>query len=178
MDLSKHLGHRTSNLIKQSSHLVLNKILMIHVYKRHQDKVLMFLVLYVDDILLIGSDVGVMSSVKIWLSIQFDMKDLGEANFILGIKLWRDCKNKMLGLSQAGYIDKVLEWFSMQNSKKGLLPFRHGVPLSDDQKSKTQEEVDMMRQVPYASAVGSLMYAMLCTRPNICYSVGMVSRYQ
>ena len=66
----------------------------------------------------------------------------------------------------------------MQNSKKGLLPFRHGVPLSDDRRPKTQEEVDMMRQVPYASAMGSLMYAMLCTRPDICYSVGMVSRYQ
>ena len=58
------------------------------VYKRHQDKLVMFLVLYVDDILLIGNDVGVMSSVKIWLSSQFDMKDLGETNFILGIKLW------------------------------------------------------------------------------------------
>ena len=84
----------------------------------------------------------------------------------------------MLGLSQTGYIDKVLEWFNMQNSKKGLLPFRHGVPLSDDQRSKTLEEENMMRQVPYTSAVGSLMYAMFCTRPDICYSVGMVSRYQ
>ena len=84
----------------------------------------------------------------------------------------------MLGLSQAGYIDKVLERFSMQNSKKGLLPFRHGVPLFDDQRPKTQEEVDMMRQVPYASAVGSLMYSMLCTRLDICYLVGMVSQYQ
>ena len=54
-------------------------------------------------------------------------------------------------LSQVGYIDKVLERFSMQNSKKGLLPFRHGVPLFDDQRLKTQEKVDMMRQVPYAS---------------------------
>ena len=78
----------------------------------------MFLVLYVDDILLIGNDVEIMSSVKIWLSSQFDMKDLDEANFILGIKLWRDHKNRMLGLSQARYIDKVLERFSMQNSKK------------------------------------------------------------
>ena len=78
----------------------------------------------------------------------------------------------MLDLSQAGYIDKVLERCSMQNSKKGLLPFRHGVPLSNDQRPKIQEEVDMMRQVPYASAVGSLMYAMLCARPDICYSVG------
>ena len=48
----------------------------------------------------------------------------------------------------------------------------------DDQRPKTQEEVDMMRQVPYASTVGSLMYAMLCTRPDICYSVGMDNRYQ
>ena len=135
----------------------------------------MFLVLYVDDILLIGNDVGVMSLVNVWLSSQFDMKDLGEANFILGIKLWRDCKNKMLSLSQAGYIDKVLERFNMQNSKKGLLPFKHEVPLFNDQRPKTQEEVDMIRQVPYASTVGSLMYAMLYTRLDICYSVDMVS---
>ena len=102
------------------------------VYKRHRDTVVMLLVLYVDDILLIRNDVRVMSSVKVWLSSQFDMKDLGEANFILGIKLWQDCKNKILGLSQVGYIDKVLERFSMQNTKKCLLPFRYGVPLSDD----------------------------------------------
>ena len=78
-------------------------------YKRHQDIVVIFLVLYVDDILLIANDVGVMSSVKIWLSSQFDIKDLGEASYILGIKRWRDCKNRILGLSQAEYIDKVLE---------------------------------------------------------------------
>ena len=53
----------------------------------------------------------------------------------------------MLGLSQAGYIDKVLERFSMQNSKKGLLPFRYGVPPSDDQRPKTLEEENMMRKV-------------------------------
>ena len=47
--------------------------------------------------------------------------------------------------------------------------------MSDDQRPKTFEEENMMRQIPYASAVGSLMYAMLCSRPNICYSVGMVS---
>ncbi|XP_050284947.1 secreted RxLR effector protein 161-like [Quercus robur] len=66
----------------------------------------------------------------------------------------------------------------MQNSQKGFLPFRHGVPLSNDQRPTNLKEENMMRQVPYASAVGSLMYAMLCTRPDICYSVGMVSRYQ
>ena len=138
----------------------------------------MFLVLYVDDILLIGNDVGIMSLVKVWLSSQVDIKDLGKSNFILGIKLWRDCKNRMLGLSQAGYIDKVLEQFSMQNSKKGLLPFKHKVPLSDDQRPKTIEEENIMRQVSYASAMGRLMYATLYIRPDIYYSVGKVNRYQ
>ena len=81
----------------------------------------------------------------------------------------------MLGLSLTRYIDKVLERFSIQNSKKGFLSFKHGVPLFEDQRPKTLEEENIMRQIPYASAVGSLMYALLCTRPNICYSVGMVS---
>ena len=66
----------------------------------------------------------------------------------------------------------------MQNSKKGLLPFRHGIPLSNDQRPKTLEEEKTMRQDPYASAMGSLMYAMLCTRLDICYLVGIVSQYQ
>ena len=106
------------------------------------------------------------------------MKDLGKANIILGIKFKQDRKNRMLGLSRVGNIDKVLEQFSMQNSKKGLLPFRHGVPLFDDQRPKTIEEENMIRQIPYASAVRSLMYVMLCTRPDIYNSVGMVNRYQ
>ena len=56
-------------------------------YKKCNKNVVVFLVLYVDDILLIGNDVGVLSSVKVLLSRQFDMKDLGEAGHILGIKL-------------------------------------------------------------------------------------------
>ncbi|TYK15863.1 gag/pol protein [Cucumis melo var. makuwa] len=80
----------------------------------------------------------------------------------------------MLALSQATYIDKMLVRYSMQNSKKGLLPFRHGVHLSKEQCPKTPQEFEDMRRIPYASAVGSLMYAMLCTRPDICYAVGIV----
>ena len=74
------------------------------VYKRIQGAKVVFPVLYVDDILLIGNDVEVLSSVKGWLQKQFDMKDLGEANYILGIKLLRVRKNKGLALSQALYI--------------------------------------------------------------------------
>ena len=66
----------------------------------------------------------------------------------------------------------------MQDSKKGFLPFRHGITLSKDQCPKTPDEIENMKAVPYPSAVGSLMYAMLCTRPDICFVVGMVNRYQ
>ena len=81
-----------------------------------------FLVLYVDDILLIGNDIDVLSSVKGWLQKQFDMKDLGQANYILGIKLLQDLKNKVLALSQALYIDKILARFSMKIPRKELYP--------------------------------------------------------
>ncbi|TYJ96374.1 gag/pol protein [Cucumis melo var. makuwa] len=64
------------------------------------------------------------------------------------------------------------------NSKKGLLPYRYGIHLSKEQCPKIPQEVEDMSNIPYASAVGSLMYATLCTRPDICYSVGIVSRYQ
>ncbi|XP_037491424.1 uncharacterized protein LOC119369277 [Jatropha curcas] len=74
-----------------------------------------------------------LNSVKDWLSQRFDMKDLGEAAHILRIKLMRDRKKRMIGLSQALFIDTILARFSMQDSKKGFLPFRHGITLSKDQ---------------------------------------------
>ena len=77
------------------------------VYKKNSRNVVVFLILYVDDILLIENDVGTLSSVKVWLSTQFNMKDLGEASHILGIKLMRDHQKRILGLSQAFYIDQI-----------------------------------------------------------------------
>ena len=65
-----------------------------------------FLVLYIDDILFIGNDVAVLSIVKVCLASTFDMKDLGEASYILRIKIIRDRKRKIMGLSQATYINK------------------------------------------------------------------------
>ena len=107
------------------------------------------------------------------------MKDLGELCHILGIQLIRDHKNKLLALSQASYLDKVLIRFSMQNSKKGNLPFHHGVHLYKEQFLKTPQEEDHMQWVPYASTIGhSLIYAMLCTRADVCYIVRIVNHYQ
>ncbi|TFH84663.1 hypothetical protein EQG41_21235, partial [Billgrantia azerbaijanica] len=67
------------------------------VYRKSSGSMVVFLILYVNDILLIGNDVGTLSSVKVWLSAQFDMKDLGEASHVLGIRLLRDCQKRMLG---------------------------------------------------------------------------------
>ena len=84
----------------------------------------------------------------------------------------------MLGLSQASYIDQILARFNIQDSKKEFISFRVGISLSANQRPKTPAEIERMRGIPYASVVESLMYAMLCTRPDICFDVGMVSRYQ
>ena len=148
------------------------------VYKYIKETKVVFLVLYVDDIILIGNDIGLLSNVKKRLVEKFQMKDLGQASYVLGIQIIRDRKNKILALSQASYIDKVLAQFLMQNSKKGQLPTRHGIILSKKQCPTIPQEEEDMRGVPYALAVGSLMYVMLCTRPDICYAIGIVSRYQ
>ncbi|KAA0056352.1 gag/pol protein [Cucumis melo var. makuwa] len=81
-------------------------------------------------------------------------------------------------MSQTSYIDKMLSRYKMQNSKKGVLSYRYGIHLLKEQCPKTPQEVEDMSNIPYASSVGSLLYAMLCTRPDIFYSVGIVSRYQ
>ncbi|TYK19577.1 gag/pol protein [Cucumis melo var. makuwa] len=119
-----------------------------------------------------------LTDIKKWLATQFQMKDLGNAPYVLGIQIVLNRKNKTLAMSQTSYIDKMLSRYKMQNSKKGLLPYIYGINLSKEQCPKTPQEVEDMSNIPYASAVGSLMYAMLCTRPDICYPVGIVSRYQ
>ena len=68
---------------------------------------LTFLVLYVDDILLIGNDVSMMTFMKVWLFKTFSMKDLGEATYILGIQVYGDRSKRMIGLSQSLYFEKV-----------------------------------------------------------------------
>ena len=78
------------------------------VYKKVSGSAIVFLVLYVDDILLIGNDIGILSSVKVWLSKTFLMKDLGEVSYVLGIKIYKGRSKRLIGLSQSLYIDKVL----------------------------------------------------------------------
>ena len=89
------------------------------------------LILYVDDILLIGNDVLMLNLVKESLNGKFSMKDLGEAVYILGIKIYRDRSRRLLGLSKSTYIDKVLKQFNMSEANKGFLLVSHGIKLSE-----------------------------------------------
>ena len=151
-----------------------------NLWKVYDDKLhaIISLVLYVDDILLIGNDILTLQGPKIWLSEQFSMKDLGGAVYILGIKIYRDRSKRLLGLSQSMYIDTILKRYNMDNSKRGYLPVGVGITLSRENCSITPEERERMSRVPYASVVGAIMYTMTCTHPNVAYALGVTSRYQ
>jgi hypothetical protein len=78
------------------------------VYKKVSGSTVVFLVLYVDDILLIGNDISMMEAIKSSLRKSFSMKDLEEAAYILDIKIYRDRSKRLIGISQDAYIDKIL----------------------------------------------------------------------
>ncbi|GJU09438.1 hypothetical protein Tco_1131834 [Tanacetum coccineum] len=105
-------------------------------------------------------------------------KDLGDSLYVLGIKIYIDRTKRLIGLSQDTYLDKILKRFKMENSKKRNLPLHHGIKISSDLCPKTDDELDKMSRVPYASAIGSIMYAMTCTRPDVSFALSMVSRHQ
>ncbi|GJT32048.1 retrotransposon protein, putative, ty1-copia subclass [Tanacetum coccineum] len=148
------------------------------IYVKVSGSVVVFLVLYVDDMLLIGNDILTLQNVKDWLGKCFAMKALGDATYILGIKIYKDRLKRLIGLSQDTYLNKILKRFKMENSKKGNLPLHHGIKISKDLCLKNDEELDRMSRVPYASAVGSIMYVMTCTRPDVSFALSMVSRHQ
>ena len=148
------------------------------VYRKASGSTISFLILYVDDILIIGNNIPMLEEIKHWLGSCFAMKDLGEVAYILGIKIYRDRSKRLLGLSQSTYIDKVMARFSMENSKKGGVPIAKGTVLNKSQSPATDIETKHMQAIPYASAIGSIMYAMLCTRPDVSYALSMTSRFQ
>ena len=134
--------------------------------------------LYVDDILIAGSDKEYLMDIKRWLSTHFDMQDMGEANYILGVNIKRDRSKKILALSQENYIQKILERFHMSSCKPADTHVSKGEALSLNMCPKNPQEREEMSRVSYTSAVRSLMYVMMCTHPDICFTVGLVSRYQ
>ena len=114
---------------------------------------------------------------KRFISKKFEMKDLGDASFVLGIQIHWDRSRGILGLSQNGYVEKILKRLGMHDCKPGDTPVAKGNKFSLSQCPKNNCEIQEMQQIPYASAIGSLMYAQVCTRSDIAYIVGMLGRY-
>jgi len=101
------------------------------------------------------------------------MKDLDEAKKVLGMEIERDRRSGKVSLTQKGYLQKVLQRFNI-NSDTKFVSTPH-FKLKTTMSPTTIEEHEYMTRVPYASAVGNLMYTMVCIRPDLSQAVMMLS---
>jgi len=146
-------------------------------FQTFQDGSFIYLLLYVDDMLIASCDKFSIRKLKTQLSNEFEMKELGVAKKILGMEICRDRQAGKLFLSQQRYIKKVLDRFNMNDCKPVSTPLAAHFKLSLDFCPDTKEDMEHMSHVPYANVIGSLMYVMICTRPDLAYAVSMVSQY-
>ncbi|KAL6348694.1 hypothetical protein AAG906_019428 [Vitis piasezkii] len=123
------------------------------IYSKYEDNTCVVICLYVDDMLIFGTSLEVVCETKKFLGPKFDMKDLGEAEVILGIKITRTPNE--LKLSQEHYVEKILRKFERFDCK--LKNKEHSVA-----------------QIEHAQIIGGLMYLMNCTRPNIAYAIDVM----
>ncbi|KAM3291915.1 hypothetical protein P3S67_020204 [Capsicum chacoense] len=124
--------------------------------------------LYVDDMLIFETNIERVKETKYFLASQFKMKDLREADVILGIKIVRSASGWTL--TQSSHIEKVLKRFGHFDDKTAPTPFDPSIKL-------VRNSDDILDQLTYSQIVGSLMYVMHCTRPDIGYAVGTLSKF-
>ena len=106
------------------------------------------------------------------------MKDIGEASYVIGIKIHREKSRGILGLSQETYINKVLYRFNMKICSPSVAPILKGDRFDLNQCPKNDFKREHTKNIPYASDVGSLMYAQVCTIHDIAFVVRISGRYQ
>nr|GEX81388.1 hypothetical protein [Tanacetum cinerariifolium] len=147
-------------------------------YLKASESNITFLILYVDDILIMRNNISMLQNVKSYFGRCFSMKDLGKAAYILGIKIYRDRSQRLIGLCQSAYIKKILKRYYMENSKCGSIPMQEKLKLSKSQGASTPSKLKRMQNVPYALAVGSIMYAVRCSRPDVAFTQNVTSRFQ
>lgn len=132
-----------------------------------------YILLYVDDMLLAGPSMKEVQKIKDELQSCFDMK----AKKILGMDILRNRSSGELWLTQSDYIERVLKRFNMSNVKEAATPLSQSFKLSKSQAPKSKQESLEMDQIPYASVVGSIMYIMICTRPDLSHALSVTIRY-
>nr|GEV74471.1 hypothetical protein [Tanacetum cinerariifolium] len=109
-------------------------------YQKASESNVTFLILYVDDIIIMGNHILSSQSVKDYLGKCFTMKDLGEATFIFKIKIYRDRSKRLIGLGQNAYMDKILKRYKLDNSKRGHIPMQERLDLNKTQGASTPNE--------------------------------------
>ena len=149
----------------------------VYVKSLDDDLSFIFLLLYVDDMLIAAKSMFEVNNLKSLLSKEFDIKDLGATKKILGMEIHRDRASRRLWLSQHSYVKRVLERFNMDDAKPLSTPLANHFRLSTNQCPKIDDEVKDTSKVPYATTVGCLMYAMVCTRPYLAHVISVVSRF-
>lgn len=146
-------------------------------FKQMEDEQYVYLLLYVDDILISSKVKDHVLKLKELLSAEFEMKDLGEAKKILGMEIVRDKVKGSLTISQGHYLQKVLDTYGMDQANSVQTPMGVHFKLRSATEKEYREQQDRMRVIPYQNVVGSLMYAMTGTRPDLAYAVGLVCRF-
>ena len=144
-------------------------------FRELSNKSIIYFLLYVDDMLIAAKSKVDLYQLKQQLSLEFDMKDLDATRKILGMEIFRDREACSIHLSQEQHVKKVL--FRFGNAKSVTKHFANHFKLSASQSPKTEDDYEKMKNIPYLIAVGSLMYAMVCTKADIFHGVSVVSRY-
>jgi hypothetical protein len=131
----------------------------------------------VDDMAVTASHVSLIHQFKARLQEFFEISDLGELKWLLGLKVTRDRVARTLTLSQKAYVGTIVEQFRLEDAKAAQTPMEPGVTLSVDQSPATHAELDAMKDVPYQRAIGSLMYAATSTRPDLAFPLAILSQF-
>lgn len=142
------------------------------VYVRGQGSSYIVVGVYVDDLTIAARQLSVMDEFKTQMSKRYEMKDLGELHFILGLQVKRDRSARTLHLSQQHYIETILERFNVSD----LRPTKSPLPSNTLLSPRTPDDPPCDRN-RYLEALGSLMYAMLGTRGDLSFSIGLLSRF-
>ncbi|KAL9815865.1 putative RNA-directed DNA polymerase [Arabidopsis thaliana] len=146
-------------------------------FKKTSEEERTFLLLYVDDMLIISKNKETVKELKERLSSEFEMKDLGPARKILGMEITRNREENILELSQRSYLQKVLKTFRMDECKPVKTPLAPHMKFVAATETEAEEQADQMKSIPYANAVGSIMYSMIGSRPDLAHPVGVISRF-
>lgn len=138
----------------------------------------MYVLIYVDDLLIFGSNEQEIAKLKNVLSIEFKMKDLGFISDFLGINVKQNLQNGTTILSQKNYLENVIKRFNMESCKPMMTPMgpNFNSKILTDSEVKCERNLELehtCRQI-----IGCLMYAVSGTRPDICFAISMLSRFQ